>query len=415
MPKHMSLAETFNKQEIHEIISATDQCVMCGLCLPHCPTYSIANTEAESPRGRIALIRALYEQQLEVNDTISMHIDQCLTCMNCERVCPANVDYEKIIDAGRVITREQQSPVQRATHALLLLALSKLSVRRMLKVFSAGINRLGLQRILPKKRIFNLLPGPHLSRFNISKKVTNENLKTRVAIINSCAGDLVSDETYAATNLILYKLGCDVLRQNETLCCGALHQHAGDLHTANKLRQKFINSYQNQRLNYLVSIATGCGAQIKRYPVFDSTPETLELAKKLIDVNDFVLSQLIKNKLIFKPLAKTVFLHRPCSQPQAANDMTAVEQLLGYIPGIKVISFQDDQSCCGAGGINTLSHDDIAEQLIDNKILELKNSSASYLVSSNIGCQLHFQARIKQENINVEVCHPITLLAQQVI
>jgi glycolate oxidase iron-sulfur subunit len=415
MPKHMSLVETFNKQEIQEIISATDQCVMCGLCLPHCPTYSIAQTEAESPRGRIALIRALYEQQLAVNDTISMHIDQCLTCMNCERVCPANVDYEKIIDAGRVITREQHSPTQRVSQSLLLLALSKLSARRMFKAFRAGITGLGLPRIFPKKRIFNLLPEHHPVRFNISKKVTNENLDIRVAIINSCAGDLVSDETYAATNLILSKLSCDVLRQNETLCCGALHQHTGDLHTANKLRQKFIHSYQNQHLDHLVSIATGCGAQIKRYPVFDDTSETLELAKKLIDVNDFVLSQLIKNKLVFKPLAKTVFLHKPCSQPQVANNMTAVEQLLSYIPEINVISFQDEQSCCGAGGINTLSHDDIAEQLIDNKILELKNSAASYLVSSNIGCQLHFQARIKQENIHVEVCHPITLLAQQVI
>jgi glycolate oxidase iron-sulfur subunit len=416
MPKHMSLAETFNKREIQEIINATDQCVLCGLCLPHCPTYSIAQNEAESPRGRIALIRALYEEQLTANDTINMHIDQCLTCMSCEQVCPANVDYEKIIDAGRVITRKQQNPAQHVLQSLLLLALSKLSARRILKALNAGIYGLGLQRLLPKKRLFNLLPGPHLSRFNITKNVTNENqFKTKVAIINSCAGDLVNDETYAATKFILSKLGCDVLSQNATLCCGALHQHIGDPQIAKKLRQKFTNAYKNQNLDYLISLAMGCGAQIKRYPVFDDASETLELAGKLIDVNEFVLLQLMKNKLAFASLAKTVFLHKPCSQPQIVNDMTAIEQLLNFIPNIKVLTFQDEQSCCGAGGMNTLSHNDIAEQLIDNKILELKNSSASYLLSSNIGCQLHFQARIKQDNLHIEVCHPITLLAQQVI
>ena len=67
MPKPMSLAENISKQEI---IAATDQCVMCGLCLPHCPTYAIAKMEPESPRGRIALVRALYEEQLEVSESI---------------------------------------------------------------------------------------------------------------------------------------------------------------------------------------------------------------------------------------------------------------------------------------------------------------------------------------------------------
>ena len=55
------------------IIAATDQCVMCGLCLPHCPTYIIAKNEAESPRGRIALVRALHENKLPTTPTLLKH------------------------------------------------------------------------------------------------------------------------------------------------------------------------------------------------------------------------------------------------------------------------------------------------------------------------------------------------------
>ena len=129
----MSLVEAINTQDI---IDAADQCVMCGLCLPHCPTYTLAQTEPESPRGRIALVRALYEGKLESSQSITSHLDHCLTCMNCERVCPANVDYEKIIDAGREVTSKTKSGFERLQQSFLLFVLSKNYVRKIVKDMS---------------------------------------------------------------------------------------------------------------------------------------------------------------------------------------------------------------------------------------------------------------------------------------
>ncbi len=404
----MSLANTFNKQEL---ISATDQCVMCGLCLPHCPTYKVGQTEAESPRGRIALVRALCEGKLEASETISTHLDHCLTCMNCERVCPANVDYEKIIDAGRAISGKKVSLFRRVQQSVLFFALANTNARKVFKTCISIFRAIGFHRLFSNIRLFSLLPEPSKALSNFSAPAVDG---PKVAIINSCAGDLVNDEAQTAATSILSKLGCNIIAPKQTLCCGALHQHAGDLKTAKKLRQHFIHSINLQNPDYLISLATGCGAQIKRYSKLNSSSAEL-LNTKLYDVNEFVLQQIKDANLSFKPLAKKVFLHQPCSQTQVTKDATVVERLLNFIPEIELTTFEDKLVCCGAGGINTLTQSGLAEQLIDDKILELKNTNTSYLVSSNIGCALHFQAKLRREGINIQVLHPITLLTQQVI
>ncbi len=425
----MTLAKTIEQQEIQKIIAAADECVMCGLCIPHCPTYSITKNEAESPRGRISLVRALYEKKLAVSDSITSHLDHCLTCMTCERVCPANVDYETIIDAGRKVTRTQNRNLQQH---LLLLMLSKSGPRRILKTFISIFRASGLQHFFTNLRTVNLLPdnqfkiadhpnhkatrlysGPGNGPAN--KPGNDPGNRLNVVIMDSCAADLINDQALNSAKLILSKLGCNVIQQKQTYCCGALHQHTGDLKTAKTLRSRLLRSIETQNLDHIVSLASGCGAQIKHYPKLENTSTAKEFANKLVDVNEFVLQQLEDNQLKFKVLAGKVYLHKPCSQQQIASDLNAVEHLLQHIPNIEIVHFKDQLACCGAGGINTITEHKLADQLIENKVQEIKNTSASYLVSSNIGCALHFQARLKRENIPVQICHPITLLAQQVI
>src|SRR2546426_12178936 len=71
---------------------ALDACVHCGFCLQACPTFLATGDEADSPRGRIELMRALEAGELGPEDRfLSLHLDRCLGCRGCEPVCPSGV------------------------------------------------------------------------------------------------------------------------------------------------------------------------------------------------------------------------------------------------------------------------------------------------------------------------------------
>ncbi len=405
-----------------DIIAATDKCVMCGLCLPHCPTYSITRNEAESPRGRIALVRALHEDELSPSPNLINHLDQCLACMNCMAVCPAKVDYAKILDAGRNITNQQHAFRSRLGRSLLLAALSKTRIRKFMKGMLRIYHALGMDRLLKKValrfprllRVITLIPRAHRTQSAVPS-VPAHLPRKRVALVESCAGDIFSDTTLPAAEAVLQALQFETVRFPQTHCCGALHQHNGDPRTARKLVQEFCDTFRDQDIDALVSLATGCASQIDRYPELLDDPLSAELATRHRDICSFAVEHLERQGLDLRALPQKVFVHTPCTQKQVSDDVHVVEKLLDAIPEIQLETFQDTSACCGAGGLNVLFQARHADCLGKNMITEVLNSDAAYLVTPNIGCALHLRAQLSKISAPVAVCHPIQLFARQLI
>ena len=75
-------------------------CVHCGMCNATCPTYQVLGDELDGPRGRIYLMKEMFEAGTP-NATARTHLDRCLTCRACETTCPSGVRYGELLEIGR--------------------------------------------------------------------------------------------------------------------------------------------------------------------------------------------------------------------------------------------------------------------------------------------------------------------------
>src|SRR4051794_10655790 len=134
----------------------------CGLCLPTCPTYDATKLERNSPRGRIALMRAIADERLEPSKAFADEMYFCLGCLACMTACPAGVNYAELFEHARAEAEESgvlNNPKRSFIRALTLRWLF-FDIGR-LQMVGAAIRlyqQLGLQALLRNSGILNLLP-----------------------------------------------------------------------------------------------------------------------------------------------------------------------------------------------------------------------------------------------------------------
>ena len=398
-----------------QLLNVADSCVKCGICAPHCPTYTHTQNENESPRGRIALIQAWAGGHLGITDNLLNHIDNCLLCRACEKACPAVVPYGKLIDDFRAeIHEEQSTPI--TVKIVKSIAESK-RVQRSVQLILNVYQQNKLQKTARLLRLPKLFGLNELDRLvpNYQEKETLKNYyaakneaKGDVGLFVGCMGELFDFATVSAAIKVLTQIGFNVHLPNNQTCCGALALHEGDKNGSLKLEQQNKIAFENKDLQAIVTIASGCGTTLREYSAKNFSVKVMDISHFLIHT-DFDFSNTLK------PLDENVRLHSPCSLKNGLRTDKSVSKLLQKIPELKISSLPETVQCCGAAGSYSLRHDKMAKTLLNELLTTVLETPSDYLVSSNIGCALHIAAGLRERGEKIEVIHPIVLLARSFI
>lgn len=385
---------------------------MCGMCLPHCPTFQRTGSEAESPRGRIALAQALARGQLQADDDLAAHLDHCLACRACEAMCPSEVRYASILGETRRLLAAQRG-LDAAGRAALGAVSNPAFLRAAVRLGASPAAALARPVSALARRLSALAQARPHHRFHHPTATASGTVRGRVGLFLGCTGEAVDGEALSAAVKVLTLLGFAVVIPGGQGCCGALHHARGDRAGFERRAQRNLAAFDTEALDAVVSVASGCTAMLAEYGQWLDAPGAADFSRKMREVTDFIVRQDLDALPVPAPLPETVAVHVPCSQAHALRRPGVSAALLARIPEVRIATLPDNRTCCGAAGVHMLQDPALADALREPKLDALVASGARYLVTTNVGCALHLAAGAKARGLAVEVLHPVSLLARQ--
>ncbi len=248
-------------------------CMRCGFCLPSCPTYIESGfQESHSPRGRIALMKAVVDGTIEPDEDVERSLELCLGCRACEPVCPSGVNYGRLLEEARDIIQQNKKhtlPVKVLRRAVFKGLFPHQNRIRALTGILGVYQRSGMQNVIRKSGLLRLLPD-HLAKMEaVLPKVPDMKQlkkrphllpaigeeKKRAAFFSGCLMDTLFLDTNMATIELLRLAGCEIIIPEQQTCCGALHGHSGEKSEAVLLAKRNIQAFEDSNADFIVTNA----------------------------------------------------------------------------------------------------------------------------------------------------------------
>ena len=402
------------------------KCIHCGLCLNACPTYRELHLESDSPRGRIFQMIQVDEGRLELGDSFVHHMDLCLDCRSCETACPSNVPYGRLIEAARAQIHEnyKRPLLERWGRSLFYERL--LTSPALMKLFGYGLvfyQRSGLRDLMRQSGFLKQIglagveavapdaePPFFFSQFGKMFPAIGTP-RYRVAFFAGCLANVTHARMNEATVRVLQANGCEVIIPAGQGCCGALHVHAGIRNVARELARRNIEVFLSETCDALLTNAAGCGSTLKEYgELLPGDARAQEFAKKMEDVTEF-----LARVGLTQPLGKVegvVTYQDPCHLAHGQRVRSAPRQLIRQIPGVAYRELAHTEICCGSAGVYNVLHNDLAMDLLRNKMTDIGDTHADVVLTANPGCLLQIRAgvRLFSSGKSPRVLHVMELL-----
>lgn len=415
------MASSSDPQTAASTYARTLDCVHCGLCLPTCPTHQVLAVEADSPRGRVYLMRAWAEGRVADPAAIRPFLDRCLDCRACETACPSGVKYGELLEDARArlgtVAPAKAFGPRLASFLLRHVVIHQRRLRAVFALLRAG-ELLGLRwlatklRLLPRAVAAIAPPVPParerrpLPTGHHAPPAGAPRRGVRVALFTGCVMEPMFGRVNHAALRVLLANGFDVDVPKAQRCCGALLVHAGLQDDARKLAAANVAAFADA--DVVVNTAAGCGCAMKEYGHLLGDEGGRAFAAKCRDIGEFLGDAGLTATP--RPHPGRAAYDDPCHLCHGQGVRKQPRDLLRQVPGLELVTHQKPEDCCGSAGIYNLLQPELAGEIGRRKVESLLAARPDLVVTGNPGCMMQIDSHLRRAGHKLPVVHPVELL-----
>ena len=409
MQTHLS-PEFERSPEAQAAAAILRKCVHCGFCNATCPTYQLLGDELDGPRGRIYLIKQVLEGAAVTRST-QLHLDRCLTCLNCQTTCPSGVEYGHLVDIGRQLVEERvaRPPLEKALRWVIKEGLTS-------RLFAPAMRLGKILRALLPRTLKDKVPGRSAER---AQALSARTQPRKVLMLQGCVQPSMMPNIDSAAARVLDAAGIQTLYAAGSGCCGALRTHLSDHNGGLADMRRNIDAWipllESGEVEAIVSSASACALAIKEYAHALAEDDRYRDAAARVSAAARDLSELLPDlvpalKDRVRPSASRVAFHPPCTLQHGLKLRGGVEAHLRTLGFDVTAPCDESHMCCGSAGTYSILQPDLAKQLRDRKLGNLAQLEPQCILSANIGCIQHLQS-----GTATRVAHWIELLDEALV
>ena len=398
------------------------QCVKCGHCQAHCPTYLISQREGAVARGKIALATAVAAGEVTLEDRLREDIDFCLMCGSCVQSCPNRVPTPEIVGAlRREISAEKG--LSALGRGVALLTGSPLAMKAAVKG-GALLRPLWARRVPDSSGLHLRLPPagmagrtlPELPFRNLFDRLPEfspgQPGMPTVGFFAGCGISYLYPQVGEAMVAVLRGLGYGVYLPRAQRCCGIPALSSGNGQLVEELAAVNVAAFAARSVTAIVTACASCFGGISAH--YQEMMAPAEFTGKVVEFSIFLQREGVVGRLAAMekwPQRQLVTYHDPCHL-KSHGITSEPRQLLRALPNIEFVEMDGAAPCCGLGGSFSARHYPESKKIGAAKIDGLQASGASLVTTACPGCMLQLQDIINHAGLDMRVVHILELLAE---
>jgi iron-sulfur cluster protein len=403
------------------------KCVKCGACANVCPIYEIVGGHVFGHIyvGGIGLVLTPFFHGFDKAEEI---LKLCIGCRKCNELCASKIDIEGLIVDLRDKIRKPMGQkflfgTMMKNRKLFHAALRTAYLAQ--KPFQSEGGRIRhLPLILNRETANRSLPPiaekPYRDLVQDSPRspVAPSRSREKVLFYTGCLADFVYPEMCKDTQESLEKLGYEVSFPQKQTCCGIPARYSGEMDVARDMARINTDVLLEEEADFVVTICPTCTMSLRHdFPkLLEKDPSYHEKALKLAE-KVFNFSELAARKTA-TPLAKKnspkeiVTYHDACHLKRGCGVFDEPRKVLKELVGVEITEMSDCDKCCGFGGSYSIKYPEISQEVLKNKLENIKATGATLVAVDCPGCKLQIEGGLEAAGSSIRVEHSATLVAR---